>query len=497
MAFTLDKNQGKGKATVKVTPEVNQTGNKVTGQILVQVNGITKQVVQLVQKAAVSQQDLEMHLTINNPYISGDGGTAIFSYWAVENEAIIGDNLELVFENKESADVPFILGAASKDYLGRVMQAITLPANNINEIKELKFHARHKTTGSISNTLTVSLLGKDMTVLPNFDFFCFSYGWEEEAGEDLDSATLVTGSKIPIGGETSGKTLDDYFVGHSGNGNNNTEVQQYLKFGGDNTQSGVEGAFINWREICNRDFISQGITKLYAYIYGNWYDTKGTGNMIFYLKTYKGTGMIQDGYEFKPDKNTKLITETYKVINCNAFSQDNDPENNLENMRKWYSLLATIEYDVATSRAVFKPNLQKSGRGITASVVFDGETINFSDYGSASKSINITDQPYTGSHNWSNARELVDIDPDTGSASNHAMYVEDEPTVSANWVDINFVKDGSGHITGMTYQISLNNTGSSRSVSISLEFKPSVRNAGANTLTLTITQAKLPINPAG
>ena len=64
MAFTLDKTQGKGKATVKVTPEVNRTGNKVMGQILVQVNGITKQVVQLVQRAESSQEDLKIYLTI-------------------------------------------------------------------------------------------------------------------------------------------------------------------------------------------------------------------------------------------------------------------------------------------------------------------------------------------------------------------------------------------------------------------------------------------------
>lgn len=483
MAFTLDKTQGKGKATVKVTPGVNPTGNKVTGQILVQVKGITKQVVQLVQRA-VSPEDIEMHFTINNPYISGEGGTATLSYWAVENGAIVGDNLQLVFESKESDDVEFQLGPASKDSLGKITQSITLPANNLNEVKELKFHVRHVTIGSVSNTLVVSLLGKDMTVLPKFDFFCFNYGWYENGGTDLDSATLVAGSKIPIGG----KTLDDYFVGYGGNGNTNEEVQQYLKWGGDNTESGAEGAFINWKEICNRDLISKGITKLYAYIYGNWFNTKGNGDMTFYFRTYKGTGMIQEGHEFKPNADTKLITEASKVINCHAFSQANSPGGSLENMKNWYSLLATVEYDVATSNAVFKPNLEKNGRSVIGSVVFDGETLNFNSYGIAKKTINIANpQVGTGSHNWSNARELINMGGNMEVIAD--LFIEEEPTVSIDWIRFSFILDDKGHITGMYYQALPNNTGSDRQGSMRLLFKPSVRNTGADILTLTFIQA--------
>lgn len=586
MAFTLDKTQGKGKATVKVTPGVNRTGNKIRGQILVQVNGITKQVVQLVQRAAavykvfiqtdktnigaaggdikvtywvtlngeitddipiisgitdtvnsgvdsegrqwlidrvpansggvtytakfeyeegkeVSAQatvlpEVGMYLTIDNPYVSGKwGGAAIFSYWSVENGVISGDNLELVFESEGSADVEFQLGPASKDSSGKITQSITLPANTVNEVKELKFHTRNTISGYESDTLVVSLLGKDMTVLPDFDFFCFSYRWSEEAGKDLDSATLVVGSQIPIGGEDSGKTLDDYFVGYGGNGNSIPEVQQYIKHGGDNTQSGAEGALINWKEICNRDLLSKGITKLYAYIYGNWYDAKDTGDMTFYFRTYRGTGMIQEGYEFRPDEGTELVTEFVGDINCNAFSHDNSPGGNLENMRKWYSLLATIEYDVATSSAAFKPNLVKSGRSITSSVELsgslDGQTLSFGNSGRVSRDrYGIPDQqnvPITV--NWSNAKELIDIDPNTGSASNNDMYVSEEPIVSVDWLDVNFIKDASNHITGMTFKASDNDTGSNRSTSIDVKFKPSVRNIGANILTLTISQMGL------
>lgn len=487
MAFTLDKTQGKGKATVKVTPEVNHTGNKVMGQILVQVNGITKQVVQLVQRAESSQEDIKIYLTIDNPYISGVGGTSTFSYWAVDNGTITNDNLELVFEPEGSADVEFQLGPVSKDPSGKVNRSITLPANNINETKELKFHARHVTTGSVSDTLVVSLLGKDMTILPDFDFFCFNYSWDEAAGKDLDSATLVVGSNIPIVEEGSGNTLDDYFVGYMGNGNEVEEVKQYLKFGGDNTQSGAEGALVNFKEICNRDLISQGVTKLYIYIYGNWYDKKITGDMTLSYRTYKGTGMIQEGYEFKPNSDTVLVTDTSRVINCNAFSSFNAPLDHIENVKKFYSLLATIEYDVATSNAAFKPNLTKSGRSIKGSVVFDGETINFDGAGHADKYINLAPN-IDGSHRWSNAKEVVDIDPNTGSASTTNMYVNREPTVPAeDWISVEFTRDDSGHITGMAYSTIRNDTGSPRTAVINVYFEPSV-SGGAYHLEIKINQ---------
>lgn len=82
MAFTLDKTQGKGSATVKVTADVNKLGNQVTGQILVQVNGITKQVVQLVQKAAANYK---VFVQAEKTNVSADGEDIKITYWVTLN----------------------------------------------------------------------------------------------------------------------------------------------------------------------------------------------------------------------------------------------------------------------------------------------------------------------------------------------------------------------------------------------------------------------------
>lgn len=436
--------------------------------------------------ASVTQSSLEVNLSINNPYVSGEGGSSIFSYWAVENGNIVGDNLELVFEAESSDDVTYTLGTATKDSFGKVSQSITLPANTINEVKELKFHARHIPTGSVSDTVTVSLMGKDMTVLPDFDFFTFGYEWEESAGRDLDSATLVEGSGIQV----AGKELGEYFVGFGGNGNSQEGVENYLHWGGDNTSSGSEGAFINWKSICDRDLISEGITKLYAYIYGNWYGSKDSGNMTLVFQTYKGTGMVQDGYVFKPDENTELVSQERKLIYCKAFSSANAPGSKLENVKNYYSLLATIEYDVATSNAVLKPSsaANAGGRSVTAHVTFNGSVIDFGNSGAGNNTVNIAaQQSGTPTLAFSNAVEVVD---DNTGVHNNPMYCT-EATTPSDWLHPTFNKDSSGNIISVTFQADTNTTGASRSTSISFKFKPSVRSngTGQNTLIVTFTQA--------
>lgn len=436
--------------------------------------------------AFVTQSSLEVNLSINNPYVSGEGGSSIFSYWAVENGNIVGDNLELVFEAESSDDVTYTLGTATKDSFGKVSQSITLPANTINEVKELKFHARHIPTGSVSDTVTVSLMGKDMTVLPDFDFFTFGYEWEESAGRDLDSATLVEGSGIQV----AGKELGEYFVGFGGNGNSQEGVENYLHWGGDNTESGSEGAFINWKSICDRDLISEGITKLYAYIYGNWYGSKDSGNMTLVFQTYKGTGMVQDGHAFKPDENTELVSQERKLIYCKAFSSANAPGSKLENVKNYYSWLATIEYDVATSNAVLKPSsaANAGGRSVTAHVTFNGSVIDFGNSGSGHNTVNIAaQQSGTQTLAFSNAVEVVD---DNTGVHNNPMYCTEASTLS-DWLHPTFNRDSSGNIISVTFQADTNTTGASRSISISFKFKPSVRSngTGQNTLIVTFTQA--------
>lgn len=566
MSFTLDTNTGKGSKTVKITADPNTEGIQKTAKILVQVDGVTKQVVQLVQKAykanyqvfvqtdvtsiglqggevkvtywvtldgemsenipeltgvvdvidsgvdsdgkhwiidnipanhgdvtyvatfdyisvntKVIQRISDVILTTNKSYIPGNGGTATLSYWLIDdnNNGIIGDNLELVLE-EDSDPIEYTLGTPFKDSSGKVNQVITVFANTVNEIKKLKFHARYTVTGDGSSSVEVRLIGKDMTLLPNFNFLTLNCEWDDlEDGTEFKFATFVTGSKINI----SNRLLDNYFVGFTGNGNDNQEVNKYISL------NGLDGSFINWKEICNRDLISQGVTKLYGYIYGNWNIYKITGDVRIGLCTYKGTGMIKNGSIYVPDRNTELVSKKSQVINCNAYSVANTPSGNIDLVKEYYSLLATIEYDVSTLNAVFKPNLNRSGRSVEPSMDFEGEVITFSGIGEAYKEVTVVhgeEIVIEGTFNWSHAIEKIITDSGT---EHYPMYVSDEPDIlimdEEPWINFNFIRDEENHIVGVSYQAN-DYTGVIRTAELTFIFSSVV--GIRNTFTLTVIQ---------
>ena len=87
--------------------------------------------------------------------------------------------------------------------------------------------------------------------------------------------------------------------------------------------------------------------------------------VTFNLSTYTGTGMIKDGYTFVPDDNTTLVTKQEKSVVCYAQGSHNArPKEEGLNAKDCYSLLATIEYDVASRSAalVINHNAGSSGR---------------------------------------------------------------------------------------------------------------------------------------
>ena len=213
--------------------------------------------------------------------------------------------------------------------------------------------------------------------MPPFDYLTFTYSWTGNDGKDLDSATVIRNSGIPIGSRT---TLDDYYVGYGGNGYG-VEVAKYLKHGGDNTQSGDEGALVKWKDVlATKDYVSEGITTLYLDIYANWYNWRKDGNMSITFNTYKGNdGMVQDGFVFKPTGDTVLVS-TKTINNLNAYaSHINNARHPTNVMTKVYSKMATVEYDIRSKTALLIGNYTRSGRQLKYKGAFDGK-----DYGDTS-----------------------------------------------------------------------------------------------------------------
>ena len=320
----------------------------------------------------------------NRTLISGEGDnntdpTKMFYYLRTDSGKVIPDDVtfEKVALSSDELEIQFIDNGTAKED-NKNVKKITVKENDVNKNRYYRFKAKYSKDGGVySDVCELRQVGKEQIILPPFDYLTFTYSWTKDDGTDLDSATVIRNSGIPI---RSGTTLDDYYVGYGGNGNRD-EVAKYLKHGGDNTRSGDEGALVNWKNVlATKDYVSEGITTLYLDIYANWYNWRKDGNMSITFNTYKGNdGMVQDGFVFKPTGDTVLVS-TKTINNLNAYaSRGNNARHPTNVMTKVYSKMATVEYDIRSKTALLIGNYTRSGRQLKYKGAFDGK-----DYGDTS-----------------------------------------------------------------------------------------------------------------
>ena len=193
-------------------------------------------------------------------------------------------------------------------------------------------------------------------VIPAADYFVFTYEWTSDDGTDLDSATLITSPII--------QGLSYKAVGYSYNGGVSvlgTYSKPYLKHGGDNTQSGAEGAIICFKNIVNSFNIGMEDT-IKCEIYANWYLKKINGNMSVNCVAYKGSPngtfsdeISQEGYVFKPIEGKCVQvwpsngSEKFdlSVKASGAYYNPYTPETCID---KIYSHVATLIHHVGTQQ---------------------------------------------------------------------------------------------------------------------------------------------------
>ena len=315
----------------------------------------------------------------NRTLISGDGDnstdpTKMFYYLRTDSGKVIPDDVtfEKVALSSDELEIQFTDNGTTKED-NKNVKKIIIKENDVNKDRYYRFKARYSKDGGVySDVCELRQVGKEQILLPPFDYLTFTYSWTDDDGRDLDSATVIRNSGIPI--EKS--TLDDYYVGYGGNGDIDS-VNKYLIHGGDNKRSGDEGALVKWKDVlATKDYVTEGITTLYLDIYANWYGIRKAGNMSITFKTYKGNdGMVQDGYVFKPTGDTVLVsTET---INLNAYAaHSNNARHPMDAMTRFYSKMATVEYDIRNKTALLIKNKTKSGRQLVYQGAFDGK-----DYG--------------------------------------------------------------------------------------------------------------------
>lgn len=321
----------------------------------------------------------------NRTLISGEGDnntdpTKMFYYLRTDSGKVIPDDVtfEKVALSSDELEIQFTDNGTAKED-NKNVKKITVKENDVNNDRYYRFKAKYSKDGGVySDVCELRQVGKEQIILPPFDYLTFTYSWTDDDGRDLDSATVIRNSGIPIG---SYATLDDYYVGFGGNGNRD-EVAKYLKHGGDNMQSGDEGALVNWKDILAvKDYVSEGITTLYLDIYANWFNWRKDGNMSITFNTYKGNdGMVQDGFVFKPTGDTVLVS-TKTINNLNAYaSHSNNALHPMNVMTKVYSKMATVEYDIRSKTALLIGNYTRSGRQLEYKGAFDGKDYGYTSY---------------------------------------------------------------------------------------------------------------------
>lgn len=126
---------------------------------------------------------------------------------------------------------------------------------------------------------------QDVVYFYNFDSVQLRFVWTDDNGKDFDTGTNIT--NVP--------GITAYLVGF-GHGRSEGRTQPYLYWGGDNLQSGAECVMLDVGAI-KRDVSESNLpatTKIM--LRGNWYNTKGDGNLQVECTAFKG-GVIVKAYQ--------------------------------------------------------------------------------------------------------------------------------------------------------------------------------------------------------
>jgi len=375
---------------------------------------------------------LNIYADTNHTLISGDGdsdtdltklyywvqsvkGTKITSGVTIEDVALDEDELPIVFDGSGSTAV-----VDNKN-----VKTVKVAENDINKPRYYRFKSKYAAASLESETIEIKQVGKDQTILPPFDYLTFTYSWSSDDGSDLDSATYVRNSNIPIESASGNKTLNDFYVGYSGISGHATtnpgmEVNQYIEHGGDNTSSGDEGAMVNWKKICDRDFISEGITTLYLDVYANWYHTK------------------KNGYTFEPTGDTVAVS-TKELTNLSVYAFCSANTNNVKN---YYSKVATVEYDIKSKSAVLIGEYTQSGREVLTTLKYNGSYVENIHSGNVTvESMNVDNSAHSGTYTLSKLTEQID----GGTITTYDL--KDTVRVSDDYGSATMTKDSDGNVT--------------------------------------------------
>ena len=200
---------------------------------------------------------------------------------------------------------------------GRFYKDVSFNENSGEQGINYDFSATCGHYNCVPDIVTIYQGSRYENLIPNCDYFIFTYSWEETDGHDLDSLTVLT--VYDKNGNIKSFKDDSYnnressglTVGWNGTANSRSITSSsliqpimqeyaianttflgdysnpYLKHSSDNTQSGAEGAVVNIKQILKSGKVADDDT-IKIDIYGNWYGTSNNGNCKISYKQISG-----------------------------------------------------------------------------------------------------------------------------------------------------------------------------------------------------------------
>ncbi|WP_165020270.1 BACON domain-containing protein [Dysgonomonas sp. ZJ279] len=223
----------------------------------------------------------------------------------------LGGNADWVVKSKSS----WITKAQKED--GKLVYVISAEVNA--QDREGEIIINHVDDVNLIRIIKVKQSAK-FVVFPKFDYLVIRYRVglhpQHASGKrwDMDSATFFGGTGIT--------TLDNYGVGYAATGNSGVVRQVFYKsevvmqFGGDNTQSGYETTYINFKDLVTLSTFDDFPPSFTVQIYARWWTT-GINNYPIHLDivTYLDGDMESDEtYDFKNVGGTIGVDDTYSFM---------------------------------------------------------------------------------------------------------------------------------------------------------------------------------------
>lgn len=193
-------------------------------------------------------------------------------------------------------------------------------------------------------TLLITIYSPLDNYIPASDYFNFRYEWTDEDGTDLDSFTVINNDKIRLDDGTPLSKCAVGFFGYPYSSDGKITVtltdgteKTILRHGGDNRESGAEGAIVDWNAL-SKYAIDKGYLNpndnIDVDIYGYWFIKKGEGDMTLKAIAYKAIsdakGIEQDfnlrNFSFNPGSNVKATwpnddnQDSWENINSHVYA---------------------------------------------------------------------------------------------------------------------------------------------------------------------------------